>query len=182
MDPRPGGPVAKHQPSPEGLGDGSPRLWSAGGAALPTFGVPRLWRSDDVAESMSQPSRAGLKFGGRPSGPWELPFLSRFPEKKRRPYLSRHAWQIWALRHVHFWRLLSNRSQGGFSSRKAALRCPSPYSLEVKCSREVFSRLRPSHRGSASVWPHPPAGPTWTSLPSERRSALHPSWPNWVGS
>jgi hypothetical protein len=42
---------------------------SAVGAALLTFGVPRLRRSDDVAESMSQPSRAGLTFGGRPSGP-----------------------------------------------------------------------------------------------------------------
>jgi hypothetical protein len=31
--------------------------------------VPRLRRSDDVAESMSQPSRAGLKFGYRPYGP-----------------------------------------------------------------------------------------------------------------
>src|SRR6202167_3373302 len=49
-----------HRKSGEGLGDGSPRLWSAGGAALPTFGLPRLRRSDDVAESMSQPSRAGL--------------------------------------------------------------------------------------------------------------------------
>jgi hypothetical protein len=36
-----------HRKSGEGLGDGSPRLWSAGGAALPTFGVPRLRRSDD---------------------------------------------------------------------------------------------------------------------------------------
>src|ERR1700728_1336703 len=34
IGPRPGGPVAKHQPSPGGLGDGSPRLWSAGGAVL----------------------------------------------------------------------------------------------------------------------------------------------------
>src|ERR1700689_574881 len=58
-----------HRKSGEGLGDGSPRLWSAGGAALPTFGVPRLRRSDDVAESMSQPSRAGLMFGYRPYGP-----------------------------------------------------------------------------------------------------------------
>jgi hypothetical protein len=58
-----------HRKSGEGLGDGSPRLWSAGGAALPTFRVPRLRRSDDVAESMSQPSRAELKFGYRPSGP-----------------------------------------------------------------------------------------------------------------
>ena len=56
-------------PGREGLGDGSSRLWSAGGAALPTFGVPRRWRSDGVAESMSQPSRAGLKFGYRPYGP-----------------------------------------------------------------------------------------------------------------
>jgi hypothetical protein len=31
--------------------------------------VPRLRRSDDVAESMSQPFRAGLKFGYRPYGP-----------------------------------------------------------------------------------------------------------------
>src|ERR1700690_1311029 len=69
IGPRPVGPVAKLQPSPEGLGDGSPRLWSAGGAALPTFGVPRLRRSDDGAESMSQPSRAGLNFGYRPYGP-----------------------------------------------------------------------------------------------------------------
>ena len=58
-----------HRKSGGGLGDGSPRLWSAGGAALPTFGVPRLRRSDDVAESISQPSRAGLKFGYRPYGP-----------------------------------------------------------------------------------------------------------------
>ena len=58
-----------HRKSGEGLGEGSPRLWSAGGAALPKFGVPRLRRSDDVAESMSQPFRAGLKFGYRPSGP-----------------------------------------------------------------------------------------------------------------
>src|SRR6202789_3130929 len=69
IGPRPVGPVAKLQPSPGGLGDGSPRLWSAGGAVLPTFGVPHLRRSDDVAESMSQPSRAGLKFGYRPYGP-----------------------------------------------------------------------------------------------------------------
>src|SRR6202050_5738998 len=69
IGPRPVGPVAKLQPSPKGLGDGSPRLWSAGGAALPTFGVPHLRRSDDVAESISQPSRAGLKFGYRPYGP-----------------------------------------------------------------------------------------------------------------
>ena len=58
-----------HRKSGEGLGDGSPRLWSAGGAALPTFGLPRLRRSDDVAESMSQPCRAGLMFGYRPYGP-----------------------------------------------------------------------------------------------------------------
>ena len=58
-----------HRRSGGELGDGSPRLWSAGGAALPTFGVPRLRRSDDVAESMSQPFRAGLKFGYRPYGP-----------------------------------------------------------------------------------------------------------------
>src|SRR5580658_7589575 len=58
-----------HRKSGKGLGDGSRRLWSAGGAALPTFGVPRLQRSDDVAESMSQPSRAGLMFGYRPYGP-----------------------------------------------------------------------------------------------------------------
>src|ERR1700733_12235957 len=69
IGPRPAGPVAKHQPSPGGLGDGSPRLWSAGGAALPTFGVPHLRRSDDVG-LMSQPSRAGLMFGYRPYGPW----------------------------------------------------------------------------------------------------------------
>jgi len=43
-------------------------LWSAGGAALPTFGVPRLRRSDDVAESMSQPSRAGLILATGPTG------------------------------------------------------------------------------------------------------------------
>jgi hypothetical protein len=42
---------------------------SAVGVALRTFGVPRLRRSDEVAESMSQPCRAGLKFGYRPSGP-----------------------------------------------------------------------------------------------------------------
>jgi hypothetical protein len=58
-----------HRKSGEGLGDGPPRLWSAGGAALPTFGVPHLRRSDDVAESTSQPFRAGLKFGYRRSGP-----------------------------------------------------------------------------------------------------------------
>src|SRR5580698_4183694 len=69
IGPRPVGPVAKHQPSPEGLGDGSPRLWSAGGAAQPTFGVPRLRRSDDVAKPMPQPARAGLMFGYRPYGP-----------------------------------------------------------------------------------------------------------------
>jgi hypothetical protein len=57
-----------HRKSGEGLGDGSPRLWSAGGAALPTFGVPRLRRSDDVAESMSQPSRAGLILATGPTG------------------------------------------------------------------------------------------------------------------
>jgi hypothetical protein len=166
MDPRARRPGSQTSAQPGGRGDGSPRL-----------------RSDDVAKSMSQPSRAGLMFGSRPSGPWKLPFLFRFSRKKKDAHIChRHAWQIWALRHVHFWHLLSNRSQGGFPSRKAALRCPSPYSVEVKCSREVFSRLRPSHRGSASVWPHQPAGPTWTSLPSGRRSALHPSWPNWVGS
>ena len=79
IGPRPVGPVAKLQPSPEGLGDGSPRLWSAGGAALPTFGVPRLRRSDDVAESMSQPFRAGLKFGYRPYGPgFDLRFIAGY--------------------------------------------------------------------------------------------------------
>ena len=93
MDPRPGGPVVKisaqpgtrischaaldeaarapfskerrmkfakatkfHRKSGEGLGDGSPRLWSASGART-------------IAESVSQPSRAGLKFGYRPYGP-----------------------------------------------------------------------------------------------------------------
>jgi hypothetical protein len=58
-----------HRKSGKGLGEGSPRLWSAGGAAQPTFRVPRLRRSDDVAESMPQPFRAGLKFGYRPYGP-----------------------------------------------------------------------------------------------------------------
>src|ERR1700733_10416737 len=42
-DARPGGPVAKHQPSPGGLGDGSPRLWSAGGAVL-NLGLPCVTR------------------------------------------------------------------------------------------------------------------------------------------
>jgi hypothetical protein len=31
--------------------------------------VPRLRRSDHVGESMPQPCRAGLTFGGRPYGP-----------------------------------------------------------------------------------------------------------------
>ena len=71
-----------HRKSGEGLGEGSPRLWSAGGAALPTFGVPRLRRSDDVAESMSQPSRAGLKFGYRPYGPGsDLRSIFEFPHR-----------------------------------------------------------------------------------------------------
>src|ERR1700728_3029475 len=71
-----------HRKSGEGLGDGSPRLWSAGGAALPTFGVPRLRRSDDVAESMSQPSRAGLNFGYRPYGPRiDLRTIFEFPHR-----------------------------------------------------------------------------------------------------
>jgi hypothetical protein len=56
-----------HRKSGEGLGEGSPRLWSAGGAALPTFGVPRLRRWDDFAES-SQPSRAGLSLATGPTG------------------------------------------------------------------------------------------------------------------
>ena len=88
IGPRPIGPVAKLQPSPEGLGDGSPRLWSAGGAALPTFGVPRLRRSDDVAEPMSQPSRAGLKFGYRPYGPGsDSRSIFEFPHRLSRPGL-----------------------------------------------------------------------------------------------
>jgi hypothetical protein len=79
-------PVSKLQPSPGGLGDGSPRLWSAGGAALPTFGVPRLRRSDDVAESMSQPFRAGLKFGYRPYGPRsDLRSIFEFPHSPFSP-------------------------------------------------------------------------------------------------
>ena len=65
--------------SGEGLGIGSPRSWSAGGAALPTFGVPRLRRSDDVAKPMPQPSRAGLKFGYRPYGPGsDLRFIAGY--------------------------------------------------------------------------------------------------------
>src|ERR1700729_2278975 len=69
IGPRPVGPVAKLQPSPGGLGDGSPRLRSAGGAAPRMLVVPHLRRSDDVAESMSHPFRAGLMFGYRPYGP-----------------------------------------------------------------------------------------------------------------
>src|ERR1700729_262552 len=54
-----------HRKSGEGLGIGSPRLWSAGGAALPTFGVPRLQRSDDVA--IDVPALPGwADFGYRP--------------------------------------------------------------------------------------------------------------------
>ena len=75
-----------HRKSGEGLGDGSPRLWSAGGAALPTFGVPRLRRSDDVAESMSQPSRAGLMFGYRPYGPGsDLRFIAVMTHPQLKP-------------------------------------------------------------------------------------------------
>src|SRR6202050_1842883 len=88
---RPVGPVAKHQPSPEGLVDGSPRLWSAGGATLPTFGVPRLRRSDDVAESMSQPSRAGLMFGYRPYGPGsDSRSIFEFPHRLVRAWDQSH--------------------------------------------------------------------------------------------
>ena len=54
--------------SGEGLGIGSPRSWSAGDAALPTFGVPRLRRSDDVA--IDVPALPGWAFFGyRPYGP-----------------------------------------------------------------------------------------------------------------
>src|SRR5580692_9358349 len=75
-----------HRKSGQGLGDGSPRMWSAGGAALPTFGVPRLRRSDDVAESVSQPSRAGLKFGYRPYGPRsDLRSIFEFSHRLLRP-------------------------------------------------------------------------------------------------
>ena len=45
--------------SGEGLGDGSQELWSAGGAALPTFGVPRLQRSDEVANRFPSPPGLG---------------------------------------------------------------------------------------------------------------------------
>src|ERR1700683_1807083 len=75
----------------EGLGDGSPRLRSAGGATLPTFGVPRLRRSDDVAESMSQPSRAGLMFGYRPYGPGsDSRSIFEFPHRLVRAWDQSH--------------------------------------------------------------------------------------------
>jgi hypothetical protein len=61
MDARPGGPAAKREPSPEGLGISSEDDLSAVGAALnlalPRQGIP------------TQPFRAGLTFSGRPSGP-----------------------------------------------------------------------------------------------------------------
>jgi hypothetical protein len=77
---RPVGPGAERQPSPEGLGGGS-KLWSAGGAALPSFAgaaplvLKRYWGT------MSQPFRAGLTFGSRPYGPdsdlWLLRVLTQ---------------------------------------------------------------------------------------------------------
>ena len=36
------------------------------------------------------------------------------------------------LQHFHFWCLQSHRTQRGFSSRKAALRCPVLFRVEVK--------------------------------------------------
>jgi hypothetical protein len=78
-----------HRKSGGGLGDGSPRLWSAGGAALPTFGEPHLRRSDDVAESMSQPSRTGLMFGYRPYGPRsDSRSIFEFPHRLGRAWVS----------------------------------------------------------------------------------------------
>ena len=67
-----------HRKSREGLGIGSPRLWSAGGAALPTFGVPRLRRSDDVA--IDVPALPGwADFGYRPYGPGsDLRFIAGY--------------------------------------------------------------------------------------------------------
>jgi hypothetical protein len=38
----------------------------------------------------------------------------------------------WALQRFHFRRLQSDRTQRGFSSRKAALRCPVLFRVEVK--------------------------------------------------
>ncbi len=37
-----------------------------------------------------------------------------------------------SLQHFHFWCLQSDRTQRGFSSRKAALRCPVLFRVEVK--------------------------------------------------
>jgi hypothetical protein len=37
-----------------------------------------------------------------------------------------------ALQHFHFWCLQSDLTQHGFSSRKAALRCPVLFRVEVK--------------------------------------------------
>ena len=36
------------------------------------------------------------------------------------------------LQRFHFWCLQSNRAQRGFSSRKAVLRCPALFIVEVK--------------------------------------------------
>jgi hypothetical protein len=60
----------KLQPSPGGLGKDRQDCGALEARHyLHSFWVPHLRRSDDVAESMSQPSRAGLKFGYRPYGP-----------------------------------------------------------------------------------------------------------------
>ncbi len=37
-----------------------------------------------------------------------------------------------SLQHFHFWCLQSDQTQRGFSSRKAALRCPVLFRVEVK--------------------------------------------------
>ena len=76
-----------HRKSGEGLGIGSPRLWNAGGAALPTFGVPRLRRSDDV-DGIEVPALPGW------ADVW-LPALQasvRFEVHARVPTHTRKGW------------------------------------------------------------------------------------------
>jgi hypothetical protein len=109
------------------------------------------------------------------------PSESSLTQKKTAHICHRHAWQIWALRHFTSRVLLSNRSQEALP-KKSRTSLPFPVWREVKMLREVVNRLRPSHHGSASGWPRRPARPTWTSLPSERRSVLRPSWPSWADS
>jgi hypothetical protein len=55
----------------------------------------------------------------------------RAHKKNRRAQFVPHS-PTRGLQRFHFWFLQSNRAQRGFSSRKAALRCPVLFRVEVK--------------------------------------------------